>query len=180
MQAICELDATQLSAGGGCFDQGTCDEFGLGNQASPNAASYAFVAPSSLDPSTLPTHASSQDYEFCGQHLMCSYYECDAGALGNLPSLKNAIVAACHSAGATVLNLVDHVFPAAPGHDGNGYTIAVLLAESHATLHSWHEHRSCFVDVFCCGTSCNLYKFDSELQNYLKPKRTTQKFCKRQ
>jgi S-adenosylmethionine decarboxylase len=30
-------------------------------------------------------------------------------------------------------------------------TVAVLLAESHATIHTWPAERVAFVDVFTCG-----------------------------
>lgn len=32
-----------------------------------------------------------------------------------------------------------------------GYTYAYVLSESHFTIHTYPEHRSCYIDVFCCS-----------------------------
>lgn len=31
-----------------------------------------------------------------------------------------------------------------------GYTYAYVLSESHFTIHTYPEHRSCYIDIFCC------------------------------
>jgi S-adenosylmethionine decarboxylase len=39
------------------------------------------------------------------------------------------------------------------GHQFNfvGYTYAYVLSESHFTIHTYPEHRSCYIDIFCCN-----------------------------
>jgi S-adenosylmethionine decarboxylase len=32
-----------------------------------------------------------------------------------------------------------------------GYTYAFVFSESHFTIHTYPEHRSCYVDIFCCN-----------------------------
>ena len=32
-----------------------------------------------------------------------------------------------------------------------GYTYAFVLSESHFTIHTYPEYRSCFIDIFCCN-----------------------------
>lgn len=32
-----------------------------------------------------------------------------------------------------------------------GYTYAFVLSESHFTIHTYPEHESCYIDVFCCS-----------------------------
>ena len=32
-----------------------------------------------------------------------------------------------------------------------GYTHAYVLSESHFTIHTYPEHRSCYIDIFCCN-----------------------------
>jgi S-adenosylmethionine decarboxylase proenzyme len=34
-----------------------------------------------------------------------------------------------------------------------GYTYAFVLSESHFTIHTYPEHQSCYIDVFCCSPS---------------------------
>ena len=53
---------------------------------------------------------------------------------------------ACRDAGATVLGARFHQF--AP----DGVTGIVLLAESHASVHTWPEAGLATLDVFTCGS----------------------------
>jgi len=32
-----------------------------------------------------------------------------------------------------------------------GYTYAYVLSESHFTIHTYPEHQSCYIDIFCCN-----------------------------
>jgi len=32
-----------------------------------------------------------------------------------------------------------------------GYTYAYVLSESHFTIHTYPEYRSCYLDLFCCN-----------------------------
>uniref|UniRef100_A0A6C0KUY7 S-adenosylmethionine decarboxylase n=1 Tax=viral metagenome TaxID=1070528 RepID=A0A6C0KUY7_9ZZZZ len=32
-----------------------------------------------------------------------------------------------------------------------GYTHAYVLSESHFTIHTYPEHCSCYIDIFCCN-----------------------------
>jgi S-adenosylmethionine decarboxylase proenzyme len=34
-----------------------------------------------------------------------------------------------------------------------GYSYAYVLSESHFTIHTYPEHRSCYIDIFCCNPS---------------------------
>ena len=36
-----------------------------------------------------------------------------------------------------------------------GYTIAYALSESHITIHTYPEHNSCYIDIFCCNPHFN-------------------------
>lgn len=43
------------------------------------------------------------------------------------------------------------------GHQFNpfGYTYAYVLSESHFTIHTYPEFRSCYIDIFCCNPEFN-------------------------
>jgi S-adenosylmethionine decarboxylase len=45
----------------------------------------------------------------------------------------------------TVVNKASHQF------DPFGYTFAYVLSESHLTIHTYPEHNSCYIDIFCCN-----------------------------
>ena len=51
---------------------------------------------------------------------------------------------ALRDAGATIVEAVSHAYP------GRGLTCVLMLAESHAILHTWPESRRVNVDIFTC------------------------------
>ena len=57
-----------------------------------------------------------------------------------------AFVTALTNAGATVVHAHSHCFP------GEGLTSVLILAESHAILHTWPETGTVNIDIFSCST----------------------------
>lgn len=104
-----------------------------------------------------------ETFEFFGRHFMASYVGCDAAALSDRAGLMAAMRAAVKASGATLLNSVEHSFSPA------GMTAVMLLSESHASIHTYPEHASCFVDLFTCGRLCSAERFDAVLRAYLRP-----------
>ncbi|HUY93071.1 MAG TPA: adenosylmethionine decarboxylase [Pirellulales bacterium] len=111
----------------------------------------------------LPPNASPERYEFFGRHLLASYVDCDPAALADHAGLKAAMSAAVAAAGATLLDSAHYSFTP------SGMTAVMLLAESHASIHTYPEHQACFVDLFTCGRACSAEKFDATLREYLRP-----------
>lgn len=107
------------------------------------------------------------EYQFVGRHLMASYKACDHQALINIDGLKRAMLEAVNASGAHLLDSCDYVFA------GNGVTSVLLLSESHASIHTYPEYNSCFVDIFTCGTKCSQEQFHEVLKKYLKPQQVT-------
>ncbi len=107
-------------------------------------------------------HAVS-DYSFEGRHFVASYKMCDQTALLDIPHLTQAMLKAAQASGAQVLNYQCHEFP------GGGFTMVIMLSESHASIHTYPEFGACFVDLFTCGTTCSSSNFNRCLRAYLKP-----------
>lgn len=132
---------------------------------------WTHKVPKKLSPVPLPVTAAAScspggladDYEFIGRHFMASYVGCEPDALRHLDCLEDAMRKAVRASGATLLNTARHVFPS------GGATIVMLLSESHASIHTYPEHGSCFVDLFTCGLDCRPDAFDAVLRNYLRP-----------
>jgi S-adenosylmethionine decarboxylase proenzyme len=59
-------------------------------------------------------------------------------------ALSSEFTAALERAGATVVKAATHHF------DGGGSTSVLVLAESHAVLHTWPETGIAHVDIFSC------------------------------
>lgn len=111
--------------------------------------------------------SEAEEYRFFGEHLIASYSDCDVEALSNVTTLISVMEEATKLTGATILDSSYHIFPP------TGLTMVILLSESHATIHTYPEHQSCFVDIFTCGGHCAMEIFDKVLQDYLKPKRVS-------
>jgi S-adenosylmethionine/arginine decarboxylase-like enzyme len=82
-----------------------------------------------------------------GSHYLATYELCNEN-IRNIPSLRDCFLECCEKSGLHVLNTVSHAFPT-----NDGFTMVVLLSESHASLHTYPEDGCCFVDVFTCNKS---------------------------
>lgn len=71
----------------------------------------------------------------------------DCGRLEGLSAeaLSKAFADALTSAGATIVQAISHDFP------GMGLTSVLILAESHAVLHTWPETGTVNIDIFSCS-----------------------------
>ena len=81
-----------------------------------------------------------------GRHLLADFWTDDAEALRWAADWEGLLVGACRAAGATVLAARFHQFRPC------GVTGVVLLAESHASVHTWPERGLVTLDVFTCGS----------------------------
>ena len=82
-----------------------------------------------------------------GTHLLADLYGCRD--LDNAELIVNTLRDAALASGATILHHHIHQFQANGGLSG-----AVILAESHITIHTWPEIAFAAVDIFLCGR-CN-------------------------
>ena len=62
------------------------------------------------------------------------------------------------AAGATVVEAIAHNFP------GAGLTSVLILAESHAVLHTWPETGTVNIDIFSCSTRLRSLEAIEELR----------------
>lgn len=84
-----------------------------------------------------------------GTHLLLNLYDVDVSMLTFISrgqALLEQIVRELHL---TVVAETGHQFTP------RGYTYAYVLSESHFTIHTYPEHNSCYIDIFCCSPSFN-------------------------
>lgn len=104
----------------------------------------------------------TRTHAFWGRHFFASYNDCNLERLSN-PTLIDVMREAIKDSGATIISDEVHSF-------GNGGMTAVfLLKESHASVHTYPEHKACFVDLFTCGEETKTEIFDKAMRDYLKP-----------
>jgi len=106
-------------------------------------------------------------YEFIGIHFLASYIGCQKD-LTDIDNLRITMRKAIEASGATILGHNEHIFTPM-----NGYTAVFVLSESHASIHTYPENDSCFVDLFTCGQNCSSEKFDHVLREFLQPSKVT-------
>lgn len=93
-------------------------------------------------------HARSGDSTvgaFAGCHVLAEFQGVDPVLLDDVGFLRGTLERSLGEAGATVCDVVSRRFVP------QGVTVLALLSESHASLHTYPELGSVFLDVFTCG-----------------------------
>jgi ornithine decarboxylase len=122
-------------------------------------ASYSSVAFNGFAP--LPTYCVGQPLAttvgaFTGRHVLAEFEGVDPALLNDVAFLHATLTRSLAEAGATVCDVVSKRFTP------QGVTVLALLSESHASLHTYPELGSVFLDVFTCG-----HRADPELATRL-------------
>lgn len=94
----------------------------------------------SIDAGTLETVGL-----FTGQHVLAELEGVDPVLLDDEQFLRDTLDSALSRSWATVCEVIAKRF------EPQGVTVLALLSESHASLHTYPENGSIFIDVFTCG-----------------------------
>lgn len=79
-----------------------------------------------------------------GVHVLANFFACPEPLLTRKETIAELLAEVVREAELRPLKQEFHQFEPA------GVTGFVLLAESHLSIHTWPEHRSMAVDIFCC------------------------------
>jgi S-adenosylmethionine decarboxylase len=105
-----------------------------------------------------------------GRHLILDLYQCDPDVLDNYDQLFEVLTQALVLSRATVLQIIGHKF------EPQGATLLALLAESHASIHTWPCERYAAVDFYTCSAET-----DTEgIKELLKKKLGANSFVERE
>ena len=91
------------------------------------------------------------------KHKILSYIGCET-----CDCSEKQFERAVRASGAKVLKTISHRF------EPQGLSILTLLAESHASFHSYPEFDFCYLDIFTCG-DMDTDAFDKEMRLILRP-----------
>ena len=97
-----------------------------------------------------------------GQQIIAEFYGCDSDILNDVPTIERVLMEAARLAGATIVSRSFHHF------NPYGVSGAVIIAESHLTIHTWPEHGYAAVDLFTCGDSLRPEAAYRHLKNELR------------
>jgi S-adenosylmethionine decarboxylase len=100
-----------------------------------------------------------------GSHLLIELFGCDQKSLELEKSVGVAMNDAAVESEATVVAQSFHEFKP------YGVSGAVIIQESHYTIHTWPEHGYAAVDLFYCGGTVKVHKAVDVLRERFKPER---------
>jgi S-adenosylmethionine decarboxylase len=104
-----------------------------------------------------------------GRHLILDLYDCDPEVLDGYDQLQSYLETALALAGANILRIFGEKF------EPQGVTLLALLAESHASIHTWPELGYAAVDLYTCGDTTNTHRAAEFLKTKLKAQTTEEK-----
>lgn len=99
-----------------------------------------------------------------GRHLILDLYDCDHEILDDYEELQRLLEASLVMAKANILRIFGEKF------QPQGVTLLALLAESHASIHTWPEIGYCAIDLYTCGNTTQTHKAAEFLKAKLKAK----------
>ena len=100
-----------------------------------------------------------------GSHLLIELYGCDGKTLETEEIVGKAMSDAAAASKATIVEQSFHEFKPF------GVSGAVIIQESHYTIHTWPEHRYAAVDLFYCGGTVLVHKAVEVLRERFQPER---------
>jgi len=100
-----------------------------------------------------------------GSHLLVELFGCNVNALKAKETVAKAMDDAARESDAHVVAESFHEF------QPYGVSGAVIIQESHYTIHTWPEHAYAAVDLFYCGGTISVHKAVEVLQERLQPRR---------
>lgn len=104
-----------------------------------------------------------------GRHLILDLYGCDPDILDDYGELQQLLEASLVMAKANILRIIGEKF------QPQGVTLLALLAESHASIHTWPQLNYAAIDLYTCGDTTQTAKAAEFLKIKLKASKTEEK-----
>lgn len=104
-----------------------------------------------------------------GRHILVEMYNCDQDIVKNHDLVEEHMIEAANKIGATVVESVFHKF------NPWGVSGAVIIKESHLTIHTWPEYGYAAIDLFTCGEGIDPLKGFDYLKEVFRSDRTEYK-----
>lgn len=118
--------------------------------------------------------SNSATFQARGKHALATLINCNVSLLTDEKRLREITEQAATASGATVLKTASHSF------EPPGVTVVAVLAESHASLHSYPDAALVFWDCFTCGDQCDPAKSVEVLKELLEAEEARLEVIERQ
>ena len=79
------------------------------------------------------------------KHILFTLRKCDSELLDDESYIRDMLAKAAECANSTLLGIQSYKF------SPQGVTAIAMLAESHISIHTWHETGEAVCDAFTCG-----------------------------
>ena len=112
-------------------------------------------------------------YQAKGTHYIATYKQCNDSLTDGTWTYVYFIIGIINSGATIMSHNLEHF-------SNNGITGTAVLAESHASIHTYPEHKTCFVDLFTCGDNCDWREFEDAMVKWIKPKEIQRKVMVRE
>jgi S-adenosylmethionine decarboxylase len=86
---------------------------------------------------------------YLGSQELVEFYNCDEDILKDSDLIKKIFIESAKLGNANIVNSLFHSF------SPYGVTGVLVIAESHMSIHTWHEFNYCAVDIFSCCDKLN-------------------------
>lgn len=80
-----------------------------------------------------------------GRHVIAEFYDCRREHLESAEYIRRVMLETAEVVGATIVAESFHTF------SPQGVSGAVIIAESHLSIHTWPENGYAAVDIYTCG-----------------------------
>ena len=112
-----------------------------------------------------------------GLHIIANLYDCNY-SFDNKKDLLQKCIYLCEKAQLQIVGKTSHHF------EPQGFTFAILLAESHLCMHTWPEKKSVCFDIYTCNHSQEnknkaIFVFEG-IQKILKPAKIISRYIDRE
>ena len=104
--------------------------------------------------------------EQLGRHILVEFYNCNLEVLGDEKKIEEIMCEAAIRSNATIVNSCFHKF------DSLGVSGAVIIKESHLTIHTWPEYGYASADLYTCGESVNPWLGFNYLEKMLQAEKS--------
>lgn len=97
-----------------------------------------------------------------GHQIIAEFYGCNNNCLNDVDAIRRIMVEAADRAGASIVSETFHHF------SPHGVSGAVIIAESHLSIHTWPEYGYAAVDLFTCGDTVSSEEAFNHLRDSLE------------
>lgn len=101
-----------------------------------------------------------------GTHMLIEFYGCNSEVLNDIGIISSALKEAAIATGASICGSCFHEF------NLQGITGALILSESHISIHTWPEYQYAAIDIFTCGETVDPIFGYLSIKNRLLPQKT--------